>query len=114
MKNPEGRLVALSWASKLFAFKMEVEGRWSFFDNKLERQGFPWQSFILLILVITVQMLFAAPENKVVMPGMLPVEAEGEHRQQHAVCALQTVAELLKAHEILLWSFCGFTVSTSG
>ena len=109
-----GKLAVLSWASKLFAFKVEVERKRSVFENKLECQGFPWQSFILLILVITVRMLFTAPANKVAMLGIFPIEVEGKHRQRHAVHALHAVPEMLKAHEILLWSSCGFTRSTSG
>lgn len=45
------------------------------------------------------RMLCTAPENKVVMPGMFPPEAEG--KQQQAVCALHAVVEMLNAHDIL-------------
>lgn len=51
-KNQVGGLVVLSQASKSFAFKMEVERKQSFFENILECQGFPRQSFILLVSVI--------------------------------------------------------------
>lgn len=51
-KNPVGGLVVLSWTSKLFAFKMEVEKTQSFFENILECQRIHWLSFILLVSVI--------------------------------------------------------------
>lgn len=99
-----GRLVVLSWASKSFAFKLEVDRKWCFFESKWECHGFPWLSFLLLMSVITEWMFFTAPQNKVPMLGMFPTEPEGKHRQLHAVRALHALAKVLKAHEDLLWS----------
>lgn len=59
---------------------MEVERKQSFFENILQCQGFPWQSFILLVSVTPGD---ACPGTKceLVILGMLPMEVGGKYMQ---------------------------------
>lgn len=102
-ENPVGGLTVLSWASKLFAFKMEAERKQSFFENVLECQGFPGQSFILLLSGIPMDACHGTKKQGG-DTGNVPTRGG---RKVHAVCAHHAAAEMLKAREIptveLLW-----------
>lgn len=60
-------------------------------------------------------MLFHSTKTQGGGAGMFPVQAEGMHRQWHAARACQAVAEVLKAHEILLTqNISGYGNTTTG